>query len=132
MENTQIPQLRIKERYVNTTAFFKTPRGTEILFDGTRMYTQEQLQAFYQDKTLNKVVEIYTETDLPSTAVKSYDFELLYVNTLKQEELPTLDKIELNQNYEDLTLKELRELFPEIKASSKSKFLNQISDNYVK
>lgn len=127
----ETPQLRIKEKYVNTTAFFKTPRGTEIFFDGTKMYTQEQLQSFYQDKTLNKVVEIYTETDLPTTAVKSYDFELVYVNTLKQEqqELPTLDKNELNQNYEDLTLKELRELFPEIKAASKAKFLKQIKTN---
>ena len=63
----ETPQLRIKEKYVNRTAFFKTQRGTEIFFDGTRMYTQEQLQSFYQDKTLNKVVEIYTKPK-PTTA----------------------------------------------------------------
>lgn len=76
-------KLRIKKEYENRTHTFKTDDNRTIFFDGTINYDQNRLMKMYGSRIYNRYVEIYDTEDIEETKGK-YDFEITYVNTLKQ------------------------------------------------
>lgn len=119
----------------------------EVSFDGAKQYSQYQLSNMFKHPKYRKFVDfhddIHTESNIDMN--KSIETKIEYVklvhprNYSNEEELKAYSneeelKAELEDVVEDyksvdlakLSLKELRELFPYIKANSKAKFLEQI------
>lgn len=110
---------KIKEEYKSKITMFKTKDGAQVMFNGTKNYTQQQLEKYSTNEYFKQFIEEQKEIEIKQ---KVTDFKLVYVNTLKHHSNMVVTN-------DDLTLKELREKYPHIKASSKKDFLKKINEN---
>ena len=79
-------KFQLKEEYNNKSTTFIND-GVSVMFDGYNDYSQEKLERLYKSKAYNFLVEEVDVNAEPKTKNdKKYDFELTYVNGLKQEE----------------------------------------------
>lgn len=111
--------------------------NTVVSFDGTKHYSQYQLSNMYRIPKYRNFIsfhdDIHTESNIDINKDINTNVEyvkLVHPKNYKKEEETNqehfLEDVELHKNYSELSLKELREIFPHIKATSKAKFLEQI------
>lgn len=106
----------------------------EISFDGTKQYSQYQLSNMFKLTKYRNFVSFHNDNHTESNIDMNKSIEtnveyvkLVHPKNYKNEEDEEVDELHNEEeDYSKLSLKELRELFPDIKATSKQKFLEQI------